>query len=489
MNTFQSDTFLEKQSFTHPLSFASPLFISLQPQNQSLQSVADPLPEAYNALILLSITGFNLASSAGLITGLLTIVALLFCSAGASASETAFFSLSPAQLNEIRISKTAHSQRIVRLLENPKLFLATVLITNNLVNVGVVIISTFLVNHYLDFSSNPLLGFVFQVIVITAVLLLLGEIMPKIFANQKPVKVVNAMASPISVLQRILYPFSKLLVNSTNFIDKRQASISHNITLDDISNAIDITADGKVDEEDRKIMKSITRFGEINAREIMSPRVDCTAIDKSLPYTKVLKVIIDSGYSRIPVFNETPDTITGILYIKDLLPHLSEDDSFDWESLVRPPFFVPENKPINDLMKEFQEKKIHLAVVVDEYGGTSGIITLEDIIEEIVGEINDEFDVEADNKFFTRIDEHTFIFEGKTSINDMCNVLGIDDRIFDEAKGESESLAGLMLELSGVMPISGDKLVFDNYTFVIEAADKRRIKKVKIIVGDLIINK
>ena len=288
------------------------------------------------------------------------------------------------------------------------------------------------------------------------------------------------MSAPLSIVQRILYPFSKLLVNSTRFIDKRQAYKNHNITLDDISNAIDITADGKVDSEDRKIMKSITRFGDINAREIMSPRVDLTTIDNSMPFRKVQSIIIESGYSRIPVYNDTPDTITGILYIKDLLPYLSEDDNFDWEKLVRQPFFVPENKPINDLMQEFQEKKIHLAVVVDEYGGTSGIITLEDIIEEIVGEINDEFDIEAENNFFSRIDEHNYIFEGKTTINDMCRVLGIDDRIFDDAKGESESLAGLILELAGKMPATGETFSIGDYTFRIEAADKRRIKKVKI---------
>ena len=421
-----------------------------------------------------------MASSAGLIAGLLTIVVLLLCSAAASASETAFFSLSPSQLNEIRSSKTSVNKRIVHLLENSKLLLATILIVNNLVNVGIVIISTFMVNHYLDFTSNPLLGFVFQVVIITALLLLLGEIMPKVVATRKPVKIASFLATPLSIIQRVFYPFSLLLVTSTRFIDKRHAHKYLNITLDDISNAIDITADGKVDDEDRKIMKSITRFGDINAREIMSPRVDLTAIDESLPFTQVQKIIIDSGYSRIPVYNDTPDTITGILYIKDLLPYLSKIDSFDWNSLVRPPFFIPENKPINDLMQEFQEKKIHMAVVVDEYGGTSGIITLEDIIEEIVGEINDEFDIEADNTFFTKIDDFNYVFEGKTTINDMCRVLGIDDRIFDEAKGESESLAGLILELAGKMPATGETFTLGEYTFRVEAADKRRVKKVKI---------
>lgn len=444
--------------------------------------MADPLPDAFNALILLNFNSTDLASSAGLIAGLIAILLLLICSAAASGSETAFFSLSPSQLSDIRSSKTPSNKRVVNLLESPKLLLATMLIINNLVNVGIVIISTFLVNQYLDFSSNPLLGFLFQVVIITSVLLLIGEIMPKVLATRNPVKVATTLAMPLTVIQRILYPFSKLLVNSTRFIDKRHSGKSHNVTLDDISNAIDITADGKVDDEDRKIMKSITRFGEINAREIMSPRVDLTVIDKSLPFSKVQKIIIDSGYSRIPVFSETPDTITGILYIKDLLPHLSAKDDFNWVSLVRPPFFIPENKPINDLMQEFQEKKIHMAVVVDEYGGTSGIITLEDIIEEIVGEINDEFDIEAENTFYSKIDEHNYIFEGKTTINDTCRVLGIDDRIFDDAKGESESLAGLILELAGKMPSNGETIAFSDFVFRIEAADKRRIKKVRITV-------
>lgn len=456
-------------------------FTIFAPLNQLLHTVADPLPDAFIALLLVNITSSDLVSSAGLVSGLIAILVLLLCSAAASASETAFFSLSPSQLNEIRSSQTDINKRIVHLLVKPKLLLATVLITNNLVNVGIVILSAYLVNHYLDFSST-IFGFLFQVVIITSTLLLFGEILPKVIATRKPVQISKVMAMPLIIVQRILYPFSKLLVISTHFIDRRQAYKNHNITLDDISNAIDITADGKVDDEDRKIMKSITRFGDINAREIMSPRVDLTTIDNSLPLSKVQKIIIESGYSRIPVYNDTPDTITGILYIKDLLPHLSEDDSFNWESLVRPPFFIPENKPINDLLQEFQEKKIHMAVVVDEYGGTSGIITLEDIIEEIVGEINDEFDIEADNTFFSRIDDQNYIFEGKTTINDMCRVLGIDDRIFDEAKGESESLAGLILELANKMPATGETFVLGEFVFRIIAADKRRIKKINITI-------
>jgi len=441
--------------------------------------VADPLPDAVTAFVLLNFTTNDLASSAGLVTGIIAVLLLILCSAAASGSETAFFSLSPSQLNEIRSSKTAASKRIVHLLENSKLLLATILIANNLVSVGTVILSTFLINHYFDFSISPLLAFLLQVVAITSILLLLGEIMPKVIATRKPVKIASFMSGPLLIVERLLYPFSLVLVKSTRFIEKHQNQ-RHQITLDDISNAIDITDDGKVDDEDRKIMKSITRFGDINAREIMRPRVDITAIENSLSFRQIQKIIVDSGYSRIPVYDDTPDTITGILYIKDLLPHLSENDSFKWETLVRPPFFIPENKPINDLLQEFQEKKIHMAIVVDEYGGTSGIITLEDIIEEIVGEINDEFDIEADNKFFSRIDDRNYVFEGKTTINDMCRVLGIDDRIFDEAKGESESLAGLILELAGKMPSTGETFSLGEFVFRVEAADKRRIKKIKI---------
>lgn len=441
--------------------------------------VVDPLPDAIPAFTLMAIYISMFAQSAALVTGIIAIVVLILISAGSSASETAFFSLTPSQLNEIRSVRTATNKRITHLLDNPKLLLATILITNNLVNVGIVIISTFLSNRYLDFSGNPLLGILFQVVVITSVLLLLGEILPKVLATRQAVKIASITALPLTIVQQIMLPFSRLLVNSTRFIDKKQAK-NHNITLDDISNAIDITADGKVDAEDRKIMKSITRFGEINAREIMSPRVDLTLLALSLSFDKVKKTILDSGYSRIPVYEETPDTITGILYIKDLLPYLSENETFAWQQLIRQPFFIPENKPINDLMQEFREKKIHMAVVVDEYGGTSGIITLEDIIEEIVGEINDEFDVDADSEFYSKIDEENYLFEGKTSLNDMCRVLGIDNRMFDDVKGESETLAGVILEYAGKLPSAGESFSINGYLFRIVAADKRRIKKVKI---------
>jgi putative hemolysin len=443
------------------------------------------LSESYSVFLPLSLSADAWVTSAGLIGGLLSVVALLLLSAAASATETAYFSLSPSQLNTIRSSKAVADKRITRLLDDSRRLLATILIINNLVNVGIVILSTFLVGHYMDFSNNPALGFFFQVVVITALLLLLGEIMPKVVATRNPVMITRLMAAPLTLLQRAFYPFSSLLVNSTRFLDRRQAGgADHRITLDDISNAIDITADGKVDEEDRRIMKSITRFGDISAREIMSPRVDLTAVSDELNFGAVQKIIVESGYSRIPVYSETPDSITGILYIKDLLPFLTEKDDFEWQKLVRPPFFVPENKPINDLMQEFREKKNHMAVVVDEYGGTSGIITLEDILEEIVGEINDEFDTDAEQVLYTRLSDTTWVFEGKTTLNDMCRVLGIDDRIFDEAKGESESLAGLVLELAGKIPAAGESFTLGGFRFQVDAADKRRIKKVRITLPE-----
>ncbi len=260
------------------------------------------------------------------------------------------------------------------------------------------------------------------------------------------------------------------------------AKRKYTLTMDDLSDAIDITSDGETNEDDRKIMKSITRFGDINAREIMHPRVDVTAIEESATYHTLMKLVIDSGYSRIPVYRDTPDQVTGILYIKDLLTHLDQDDSFQWVDLARPAFFVPENKPINDLLQEFQSKKIHMAIVVDEYGGTSGIITLEDIIEEIVGDINDEFDLETEGVIYSKVDENTYLFEGKTQLNDFCKIIGIDDRLFDEAKGENDTLAGLLLELAGKMPEPQELILFENFEFRIEAADKRRIKRVKVTI-------
>lgn len=418
--------------------------------------------------------------SYGVAVAILIILILLVCSAAVSASEIAFFSLTPGQLKEIRAGKQGIHLLVRQLLEKPKRLLATILISNNFVNVAVVIISTYVSNELFDFSMSPILGFVIQVIVITSLILLMGEIMPKVYATQYGMSIVMMMARPINFLLKVFYPLSSVLVSSTYIIDKRMTRRKHPILMSDLSNAVDITSDASTSEENRKMLKSIARFGDIAASEIMKSRTDVTAIDYELGYGDVMRIIRESGYSRIPVYKDTFDTITGLLYIKDLLQYADHDDTFKWQNLLRPVFFVPESKRINDLLTEFQGKKIHLAIVVDEYGGTSGIITLEDIIEEIVGEINDEFDSESDTIPFVKVDDFTYIFEGKTLINDFCKILNVDDDIFDEVKGEADTLAGLILELAARIPVVNEIVSFAGYTFCVEAADKRRIKRIKV---------
>jgi putative hemolysin len=425
------------------------------------------------------------AVTPGIITGFIMMALLLILSAAISGSEIAFFSLGPAQLSELRNDHSKSGQLILYLLERPKRLLATILIANNFVNVAIVIISSFIMSGLFDFSGSPLLGFLIQVIIVTALILLFGEIMPKIYASQNAVTTAHMMARPMLIIRKVFYPLSSVLVNSTTIIDKRIARKGHDISIDDLSEALNLTtSDNSTPEEERKILKGIVKFGDIAVKEIMRPRIDVTAVEDNIPYPSLLAAILDSGYSRIPVFHESFDNVTGILYIKDILQHLNRDDDFQWKDLQRTAFFVPENKRINDLLQEFQAKKIHLAVVVDEYGGTSGIITLEDILEEIVGEINDEFDNESDSSSYTKIDDLNYIFEGKTMLNDFCKVMGIEDRIFEDAKGESDTLAGLMLELAGKIPETNEKFQFQQYIFSAETVDKRRIKRIRVTITD-----
>ncbi len=417
----------------------------------------------------------------GVFIGLAVILLLLFCSAAISGSEIAFFSLSPSQLNDIRSGATKKGRLILSLLEKPKRLLATILIANNFVNVAIIIISSYIISRLFDFSVSPVLGFIVQVLVVTAMILMFGEIMPKIVATQNPIQVASAMAAPMIVIRSLFRPLSALLVKSTNLIDKRIERKGHEITIDDLSEALDLTSgDNETPDEDKKILKGIVKFGDIAVKEIMRSRVDVTAVDDKTPFGQLLTTILDSGYSRMPVFRESFDKVTGILYIKDLLPHLSQDAGFEWQKLQRPAFFVPENKRISDLLHEFQSRKIHMAIVVDEYGGTSGLVTLEDVLEEIVGEINDEFDSDTDDIHYSRIDENTYLFEGKTLLNDFCKLLGIEDKVFAEAKGESDTLAGLMLELAGKIPGVNEPYPFDRFIFQADTVDKRRIKKVKV---------
>jgi len=442
----------------------------------------DSDPHLYSFKILLSVLSGNM--SAGLIIGIVVVFLLLFFSAMISGSEIAFFSFSPANLKHLRDNETSNNRIILSLLDLPKRLLATILISNNFVNVGIVILSSYLINETFNFTDFPVLGFIIEVVVITTFILLFGEIIPKIYAAQKPVLFATIMAKPLRFMTKLFYPLSILLVKFTSVIDKRIARKGVDVSMSDLSDAIDITADENMDEADTKILKGIVRFTDIDVREIMKSRVDVTALDMETPFNEVLETIIESGYSRIPVFEETFDNVKGVLYIKDLLPHLDEKDDYDWLSLLRKPFFVPENKKINDLLKEFQEKKIHLAIIVDEYGGTSGIVTLEDILEEIVGEISDEFDTEEDEVDYKKIDDKTYLFEGKTSINDFCKITGLDDDTFDDIKGESDSLAGLILELEGEIPEKGSSITFKNFVFEVNTVDERRIKKIRVTIND-----
>ncbi|MBI9036497.1 MAG: gliding motility-associated protein GldE [Bacteroidales bacterium] len=408
------------------------------------------------------------------------MVLLLFCSAMISGSEIAFFSLSPSQLEHLYSESSKKNKQIIQLFEKPKRLLATILISNNFVNVAIVILSTFITNSLFSFSEYSIITFVFQVVIVTSLILLFGEIIPKIYATQYPLKFAYLMVKPILILRSFFYPISSLLVNSTNLIDKRIKRKSHNISMSELSKAIDITSDETTPDEEKKMLKGVVKFGDIGVKEIMKARVDVTAIDNITKFDNLIETIISSGYSRIPVFSETFDNIKGILYAKDLLPHLKENKDFQWQSLVRKAFFVPESKMINDLLHEFQEKKIHLAIVVDEYGGVSGIVTLEDIIEEIVGEINDEFDYSKDENINSKLDENNFIFEGKTLLNDFCKITGIDSKTFEEIKGESDTLAGLILEIEGEIPQKSSIIKFQNFIFEIEAVDNRRIQQIKV---------
>lgn len=420
--------------------------------------------------------------SLAILISLIVLFILLFFSAMISGSEIGFFSLGPQHIEKLRGSIGGNSKLILRLLERPKRLLATILIANNFVNVAIVILSTYIVSEWFNLSSFPILAFVVQVIVVTALILLLGEILPKMYASVYPVSFSLSMARALQLLIKLFSPFSNLLVRSTSFLDNMLSDKDYALSRSELSDAIDLTADESTPEEGKKILKGIVRFGDIEVKEIMRSRVDVISLDLDAGYREVMKVIVESGFSRIPVYEESFDHISGILYVKDLLPHLKQSEDYKWQHLIRDAFFVPENKKINDLLKEFQEKKIHLAVVVDEYGGTSGIVTLEDVLEEIVGEITDESDTGTEDFMYEKIDDQTYLFEGKTTINDFCKILNEEDDIFDEVKGDSDSLAGLILELEGKIPEKGAVTTFMRYRFKTVEVDPKRIKRIMVSI-------
>jgi putative hemolysin len=410
---------------------------------------------------------------------IISIIILLSISALMSAAESAFFSLPLKSREELKKSTSLRDKIVLQIYDKPKKLLATILIINNLANIGIVLLSEVIAYQELDFNANPLLAFLIQVVAVTFLILLFSEVIPKVFANQHALLVARFMAFPISVLEKIASPLSYLLIQSTAFIDSKIKKKTQVISVADLSQALDLTNSTDMPEHEKKILKGIVKFGQVSVKQIMSPRMDVTALEYTAPFDKLIQIIHASGYSRIPIYKQTIDKIVGILSVKDLLSHINGNNNFKWQELIREPFFVPENKKNDDLLKEFQHRKIHMAVVVDEYGGTSGIVTLEDVIEEIVGEINDEFD--DDDLIYSKLDENNFVFEGKVSLSDLSRKLNMDVGIFELPSGkEVDTLAGFLIEYTGTIPKKGEEIKYKDYIFTVESADNRKIKRVKI---------
>ena len=405
---------------------------------------------------------------------------LLVVSGFASGSEIAFFSLSPSDINELEDSRQDTDQRILDLRNDSERTLATILITNNLVNVTIIMLCNYVFAHIVDFGNAYWLQFICITVLLTFILLLFGEIMPKVFSAQQPLSFCRRAVGGICLCRRLFYPFATILLRSGILASKVVQKENKVLSVDDLEQALELTDKEDIKDE-KNMLEGIVRFGDETAKEVMTSRQDVVDLDMRSTYPEVLKCIVDNNYSRIPVYQDNIDNIRGVLYIKDLLPHLGKQANFRWQSLIRPPYFVPETKKIDDLLREFQENKVHIAIVVDEFGGTSGIVTLEDILEEIVGEINDEYDEEEKNHI--RVNANTFIFEGKTLLSDFHKVMEGADEDLEDVEGDADTLAGLLLEIKGEFPKIGEKLSLHNYTFTVLEMDERRISKVKVVVG------
>lgn len=411
---------------------------------------------------------------------LVALIALLAASGWASASETAFFSLSPKDLETL---EEAHeddhaSHRVIRLRERPDELLASILVTNNFVNVAMVVISAITLNRIFDFSEEPVWGFVIETVIITFLLLLFGEIMPKILATRYALTLSRASSGILTFLGRMLKPIDMVLVKSTSLLRRRMSHAHVDLSMDELGTALEITSPTIV--EDKELLEGIVRFGSIDVGSIMTSRLDMEAIELRSDFAKVLSVIEESGYSRIPVYERTHDNIRGVLYIKDLIPHLNKGNAFRWQTLIRPATFVPETRKIDDLLQDFQKLHVHIAIVVDEFGGTLGLVTMEDVLEEIVGDISDEYDEEE--TLYTKTDENTYVFEAKIQLNDFFRVLDLDPELFGDAVDEAETLAGLLLYLVGEMPKQRERVELGPCTFIVLSVNCRRIIKVKTIV-------
>ncbi len=438
----------------------------------------DPDPEP----LFISLFIFDIVQTLNLVT----LFVLLIFSALISGSEVALFSLTPADLRDDE-GDSKNLKIVAKLLNNPKKLLATILVANNFINIAIVLLFASLGNAYFTSLDYIWLGwinvrFVVEVGIVTFLILLFGEILPKVYASRNKIKFAKFMARPLGVLYWLLSPISQPMRNVTTGIHDRLGKQKSNLSVDQLSQALELTSDQETTVEEKKILEGIVSFGNTDTKQVMRPRIDIFALNRAASYKEILPEIIDKGYSRIPVFEESVDKVIGILYVKDLLPYINTSD-LDWIKLIREPYFVPENKKLDDLLNDFKDKKNHLAIVVDEYGGTSGLISLEDIIEEIVGDISDEFDDE--DIIFSKLDDQNYVFEGRTALKDFYKVLKLEDNgIFEDKKGDAETIAGLLLEISGSFPKRGEKIVVNNYVFKIESLDNRRIKQVKLTINE-----
>ncbi|CAN5188647.1 gliding motility-associated protein GldE [soil metagenome] len=431
-----------------------------------------------------SLISFFISIDFSQIFSIFMLFVLLVCSAMISGAEVAFFSLTPSNFIT-ETGKRSNAQKIVvRLLEKPKKLLATILVANNFINIAIVLLFDLLTDEFFGRMNTTIFGvdfkFVVEVGVITFLILLFGEILPKVYASRNNVKFSNFMAYPMNFLDTLFSPLSTPMRAVTLHIHERLGKQKSHISIDQLSQALELTREEDTTKEEQKILKGIVSFGNTDTKQVMRPRMDIFALNQNQKFRDIIPGIIENGYSRIPVYKDNIDQVMGILYVKDLLPYL-ENNNFEWTSLLREPYFIPENKKLDDLLNEFKIKKIHLAIVVDEYGGTSGLISLEDIIEEIVGDISDEFDDE--DLIFSKLDDSNFIFEGKTPLKDFYRIIKLEDpTAFEETRGESETLAGFLLEISGGFPKKNEIITFLNYMFTVEVIDDKRIKQIKLSI-------
>ena len=425
--------------------------------------------------------GYQLFSNldTNLLFGLVAIFVLLSFSAFVSAAEVAYFSLTPKDIEACRNQKPAVANSIVSLLERPKKLLATLVVANNFINICVVILFSVIGGNLFSAIASPVLKFIVEVAVITFFILLFGEVLPKIYASRNNVRFACFFAYPLSILDKLLSPVSIPMRSLTVFLNDKLGKQKSSFSVDQLSQALELTSSEGTSQDEQKILEGIVSFGNTDTKQVMSPRIDVFALEIDETFAEVMQKITEKGFSRIPVYRDNIDQIEGVLFVKDLIPHINKND-FEWVTLLREPFFVPENKKLDDLLKDFQSMKSHLAIVVDEYGGTSGLVSLEDVIEEIVGDISDEFDDENIN--YSQIDDKNFLFEGKINMKDFCRIVDADELLFDENKGEAETLAGFILEILGNFPKKGQKINFDKYRFTIETVDKKRIRQIKVTI-------